>query len=193
MNVSRLETIEQIREFLNGTVEVAFSNPAEESTLRTFVTTVIRRYRYFSGNLETRVLRTRSSPNWLCLLERPAHAGTFHGVVPTTLKKGNEHEQIYESIACYLALSIPLGVGSEVPIPDVARSGGQRGAAVRNGVLSTVGMRDSGTQRAAGSCAFVGEGATEAVDLGADGRPERTYRDSAVHGVPESAQEAVLG
>src|ERR1700674_5106914 len=47
MNVSRLETIEQIREFLTGTVEVAFSNPAEESTLRTFVTTVIRRYRYF--------------------------------------------------------------------------------------------------------------------------------------------------
>ena len=43
MNVSRLETIEQIREFLNGTVEVAFSNPAGESTLRTFVTTVIIR------------------------------------------------------------------------------------------------------------------------------------------------------
>jgi hypothetical protein len=48
MNVSRLETIEQIREFLNGTAEVAFSNPADESTLRTFVTTVIKRYRYFS-------------------------------------------------------------------------------------------------------------------------------------------------
>jgi hypothetical protein len=48
MNVSRLETIEQIREFLNGTVEVAFSNPADESALRTFVTTVIQRYRYFS-------------------------------------------------------------------------------------------------------------------------------------------------
>ena len=47
MNVSRLETIEQIREFLNGTAEVAFCNPADESTLRTFVTTVIRRYRYF--------------------------------------------------------------------------------------------------------------------------------------------------
>ena len=47
MNVSRLETIEQIREFLNGTDEVAISNPADESTLRTFVATVIRRYRYF--------------------------------------------------------------------------------------------------------------------------------------------------
>ena len=47
MNVSSLETIEQIQEFLNGTTEVAFSNSADESTLRTFVTTVIRRYRYF--------------------------------------------------------------------------------------------------------------------------------------------------
>ena len=53
----------------------------------------------FSDNLETRVLGTRSSPNWLGLLERSAHAGTFRGVVLTTLKKGNEHEQIYESIA----------------------------------------------------------------------------------------------
>lgn len=47
MNVSRLETIEQIREFLTGTTEVAFSNPADELTLHTFVATVIRRYRYF--------------------------------------------------------------------------------------------------------------------------------------------------
>ena len=47
MNVSRLETIEQIREFLNGTAEVAFSSSADEATLRAFVTTVIRRYRYF--------------------------------------------------------------------------------------------------------------------------------------------------
>ena len=47
MNVSRLETIEQIREFLSGTAEVAFSHPTDESTCRTFVTTVIRRYRYF--------------------------------------------------------------------------------------------------------------------------------------------------
>lgn len=47
MNVSRLATIEQIEEFLNGTAEVVFSNPAEESDLRSFVATVIKRYRYF--------------------------------------------------------------------------------------------------------------------------------------------------
>ncbi len=47
MNVSRLETIEQIREFLEGAAEVAFSNPADESTRHTFVSTVLRRYRYF--------------------------------------------------------------------------------------------------------------------------------------------------
>ena len=95
---------------------------------------------FFSNNLETRVLGTRSSPNWLCLLERPAHAGTFLGVVHTTLKKGNEHEQICESIACYLALSIPPGMGAEVPVADVGRAGRQRGAEVRDGVLSAAGM-----------------------------------------------------
>ena len=47
MNVSRLDTIEQIREFLKGTACVAFTNPADEPTLRTFVTTVLKRYRYF--------------------------------------------------------------------------------------------------------------------------------------------------
>ena len=47
MNVSKLDTIEQIREFLDGTAEVAFSNPTDALALRTFVTTVLRRYRYF--------------------------------------------------------------------------------------------------------------------------------------------------
>ncbi|MHB1514620.1 MAG: integrase [Acidiferrobacteraceae bacterium] len=47
MNVARLETIEQIREFLQGTAEVAFANPADEATLRNFVATVLKRYRYF--------------------------------------------------------------------------------------------------------------------------------------------------
>jgi hypothetical protein len=48
MNESKLETIEQIREFLAGTSEVAFSIPADEYTLRAFVTTVMRRFRYFT-------------------------------------------------------------------------------------------------------------------------------------------------
>ena len=47
MNVSKLETIEQIKAFLEGTVEVVFSNPTDTSSLRTFVATVLRRYRYF--------------------------------------------------------------------------------------------------------------------------------------------------
>ena len=48
MNESNLETIEQIREFLAGTSEVAFSIPADESKRRAFVATVIRRWRYLS-------------------------------------------------------------------------------------------------------------------------------------------------
>jgi transposase InsO family protein len=47
MNVSKLDTIEQIKEFLDGTAEVEFSNPTEPSALRAFVATVLRRYRYF--------------------------------------------------------------------------------------------------------------------------------------------------
>jgi hypothetical protein len=47
MNESRLETIEQIREFLACTADVAFSIPTDESTLRAFVTSVIRRLHYF--------------------------------------------------------------------------------------------------------------------------------------------------
>ena len=46
MNVSRLETIEHIREFLAGTAEVGFSHPADESARRIFVATVLKRYRY---------------------------------------------------------------------------------------------------------------------------------------------------
>src|SRR5487761_2400222 len=46
MNESRLETIEQIREFLAGTSDVAFSIPADESKRRAFVSAVIRRFGY---------------------------------------------------------------------------------------------------------------------------------------------------
>lgn len=48
MNDSRLQTIEQIREFLNGASEVSFSIPANETRLRDFIETVIRRFQYFS-------------------------------------------------------------------------------------------------------------------------------------------------
>ena len=47
MNEAKLETIEQIREFLAGTAEVTFAVPAEEAKRRRFVVTVIRRFSYF--------------------------------------------------------------------------------------------------------------------------------------------------
>lgn len=47
MNEARLDTIEQIREFLAGTADVAFTVPPEEAKLRQFVVTVLRRFRYF--------------------------------------------------------------------------------------------------------------------------------------------------
>jgi hypothetical protein len=48
MNEAKLETIEQIQEFLTGTAAVTFSIPAEESALHAFVATVIIRFGYFS-------------------------------------------------------------------------------------------------------------------------------------------------
>jgi transposase InsO family protein len=46
MNESKLETIEQIREFLAGTADIAFTVPTEEAKLRQFVVTVLRRFPY---------------------------------------------------------------------------------------------------------------------------------------------------
>ena len=48
MNDSRLQSIERIQEFLSGAADVSFSIPANETRLRDFIATVIRRFRYFS-------------------------------------------------------------------------------------------------------------------------------------------------
>jgi hypothetical protein len=48
MNEAKLKTIEQIQDFLMGTADVTFSISSEESTLHTFVATVITRFGYFS-------------------------------------------------------------------------------------------------------------------------------------------------
>lgn len=47
MNESKLQTVEQIREFLRGASDVTFSIPANESRLRDFIVTVLKRSRYF--------------------------------------------------------------------------------------------------------------------------------------------------
>jgi hypothetical protein len=46
MNEAKLETIEQIQEFLAGTADVSFTVPTEEAKRRLFVVTVLRRFRY---------------------------------------------------------------------------------------------------------------------------------------------------
>jgi hypothetical protein len=46
MNETKLATLEQIREFLAGTSDVAFTIPANDAQLRAFVGMVIRRFRY---------------------------------------------------------------------------------------------------------------------------------------------------
>jgi hypothetical protein len=47
MNDARLETIEQIREFLAGTADVAFSASTDDVRRRAFIARVLQRFRYF--------------------------------------------------------------------------------------------------------------------------------------------------
>jgi len=47
MNDARLETIEQIREFLAGTTDVGFDAPTDQRRLHAFVATVLKRFQYF--------------------------------------------------------------------------------------------------------------------------------------------------
>jgi len=47
MNDARLETIEQMREFLAGTADMTFSIPTDQATLHEFVAGVLKRCRYF--------------------------------------------------------------------------------------------------------------------------------------------------
>ncbi len=75
VNETKLDTIEQVREFLQGTADVAFCIPADESTLRTFVAAVIRRLRYFrlaKGEL----LRPDCLPAWYAIGHRGFRLGS---------------------------------------------------------------------------------------------------------------------
>jgi hypothetical protein len=49
---------------------------------------------------------------------------------PRNVEKGNEHELVSKSIACAVALSISLGMGSEIPIPCSERGGREGGIQV---------------------------------------------------------------
>ncbi len=45
MNDSKLNSIEQIREFLEGTAEVTFTTPTDEPQRRMFVTRILKGFR----------------------------------------------------------------------------------------------------------------------------------------------------
>jgi len=48
MNDSKLNTIEQIREFLVGTSNVSFTTPTDEPQRRDFISRVLKRFKYFT-------------------------------------------------------------------------------------------------------------------------------------------------
>mgnify|MGYP007034243777 CR=1 FL=1 len=59
---------------------------------------------------------------------------------PHNVEKGSEHEQVSKSIARAVALSISLGMGSEISILCFERSGRKGGVQVCDSVLSATGM-----------------------------------------------------
>ena len=84
-------------------------------------------------------------------------------------------------------------MGAEVPVPGIEGSRWSGGTQQHRGVLQPVAMPDRGAECAAGSCASVGEGAAEAVDLKADGRGQRTNGAEVVHEVSVLEEAALLG
>ena len=92
-----------------------------------------------------------------------------------------------------MALSIPHDLGAEISVSDAAGADRQGSTEMRDGVLSAIGMRDSGDEHSGRPCALVGEGAAEDVNFGVNGRPEGTNRNSVVQSVSDVTQEALLG
>ena len=76
-------------------------------------------------------------------------------------RERKKHEQVCKIIARYMALSIPPGMGAEIPVPNNARAGRERSVQVCNGVLPAIWLRSNGTECTSGSCAFAGEGSAE--------------------------------
>jgi len=81
MNEARLDTIEQIREFLAGTADVVFSTTEDQATRHRFVATVLRRHRYFkparaiAGSVRLHAAADRLHPTAPDQAGRPLSAG----------------------------------------------------------------------------------------------------------------------
>ena len=68
-----------------------------------------------------------------------------------------------------MALPISHRMGAEVSVPGIEGSRWPGGTQQHRGVLQPVAMSDCGAECAAISCASVGEGAAEAIDLKVNG------------------------
>ena len=64
---------------------------------------------------------------------------------------------------------------------------------MRDDIQPAVRVRSSGIERAGGSCALVGKGATEVIDIWLDGHIERADGDKVVQRISVSQETALLG
>ena len=92
-----------------------------------------------------------------------------------------------------MALSVPCGLGSEVPFPNSDGSGKGRVGIWYPGDLWFCGMRGCGIERATGSCASGDDDPAEGIGISSAGTTERADVDEDVPAVPVLKEETVLG
>ena len=102
-------------------------------------------------------------------------------------------EPIQEIVTCDLALSIPRGVGAEVPVSDVDRRGWGGDEAMYTRVLRADALRDQGDECAGGPCALGSDDTTESVGIGVYGDVEGAKRDTAIEPVSATEAKTLLG
>jgi len=92
-----------------------------------------------------------------------------------------------------MALSVPRGVGSKVPVPDLNRDGKGVFGSGHPGDLWICWVRSSRIERASGSCASGVDDSAEGIGIGVAGAFEGADIDEDVPAVPAFEEEALLG
>jgi hypothetical protein len=125
-------------------------------------------------------------------MKKAAHVKTDAELSPQRQRR-REHEQVYEVNACFMALPVSLGLGSEVSVSGSEGRDWQGSAQLCTGVLQSTGLYGGRAERADGPCALAGEGSTKGFDFETDGCCEGAHGVAVIHAISVFTKEAVLG
>ena len=93
---------------------------------------------------------------------------------PQFKSKGVADEQVSEVIPRVVEVSISSGLGSEVPLPSVERSGRRGVVQMYPRIHRAIRLRSGGVERATGPCASIGEDHSESLHIGVYGNNQRS-------------------